>query len=71
MLPPVLPPQSAHDLSREMARLSAKKEREQQARGYAMVDEPRRSLLARFAHWWLSERPAPADPVGEQVPAPK
>lgn len=62
MLPPVLPPQSAHALSREMARLSATKERELQAQGYAMADEPRRSLLARLARWWFSERPAPADP---------
>lgn len=69
MLPPVLPPQSAHDLSKEMARLSARKERELRARGYAM-DAPRRSLLVRFAHWWLSERPAPAEPA-EQLPASK
>ena len=70
MLPPVLPLQSAHDLSKEMARLSAKKERELQAKGYAMEGESHRSLLARLAHWWLSERPAPAEP-GKQVPAPE
>ena len=70
MLPPVLPPQAAHELSKEMARLSTKKEHELRARGYATADEPHRSLLARLAYWWLSERPAPIDPA-EQLPASK